>query len=128
MGLVDTDVMVDILRGYLPAREWLVSLKDEVLLIPGFVAMELVQGCRDQDEQRRMYALLLGRSILWPDAHTCNVAFVFFGSRKLRHGIGMIDALIGQLAVDLALPLNTFNQKHYAAIPDLVTVQPYARS
>jgi hypothetical protein len=39
----------------------------------------------------------------------------------------MIEALVGQMAVALGLPLHTFNQKHYAAIPGVTTVQPYAK-
>jgi predicted nucleic acid-binding protein len=41
--------------------------------------------------------------------------------------LGIINALIGQLALSLDLPLYTFNQEHYAAIPRLQVVQPYSR-
>jgi len=50
-----------------------------------------------------------------------------FASVSLSHNLGILDALIGQLAVSLNLPLHTFNDKHYAAIPNLKTAQPYAR-
>jgi len=43
MILLDTDVMVDILRGYEPAKEWLASVEE--IGVPGLVAMELIQGC-----------------------------------------------------------------------------------
>jgi predicted nucleic acid-binding protein len=47
MRLLDTDVMIDILRDYAPAIEWLSSLQDEEAPgLPGFVVMELVQGER----------------------------------------------------------------------------------
>ena len=39
----------------------------------------------------------------------------------------MLDALIGQMAVALHVPLHTFNQKHYLAIPHLTTIQPYEK-
>ncbi|MCS6846631.1 MAG: hypothetical protein RMN52_02825 [Anaerolineae bacterium] len=40
----------------------------------------------------------------------------------------MIDALIAQTAIALDMPLATFNQKHYAAVPQLKTFQPYRRA
>ena len=40
MVLLDTDVMIDILRGYPPALAWLRSLDDDVIALPGFVLME----------------------------------------------------------------------------------------
>lgn len=43
--LLDTDVMVDYLRGHVPARIWLASYAQPIAL-PGLVAMELLQGCR----------------------------------------------------------------------------------
>lgn len=36
--------------------------------------------------------------------------------------------MISETAVALGLPLHTFNQKHYSAIPSLNTVQPYGKS
>jgi predicted nucleic acid-binding protein len=50
-----------------------------------------------------------------------------FARYHLKHGIGILDTLIGQIAVDLDLPLHTFNQKHYSAIPSLKTIQPYRK-
>jgi hypothetical protein len=45
----------------------------------------------------------------------------------LSHGLGIIDALSGQLAVSLDLLLHTFNQKHYVTNPGLRMVQPYPK-
>jgi predicted nucleic acid-binding protein len=44
MVLVDTDVLVDCLRGTSPAKAWLQDASAEVLGIPGVVAMELIIG------------------------------------------------------------------------------------
>lgn len=41
--LLDTDVMVDFLRGYGPAVNWLTTTSSPIAL-PGLVAMELLQG------------------------------------------------------------------------------------
>ena len=54
MVLLDTDVMIDILRGYRPALAWLRSLDDDVIALTGFVVMELIQGCRTKKEQQSL--------------------------------------------------------------------------
>lgn len=50
-----------------------------------------------------------------------------FARYYLSHNLGIIDALIGQMAVSLDLPLHTFNQKHYETIPNLKLIQPYRK-
>jgi len=47
MLLLDTDIFVDIFRGFLPALHWFEGHdKDTELLVPGYVVMELLQGRR----------------------------------------------------------------------------------
>ncbi len=127
MLLLDTDVMIDLLRGYPPAVAWLDALDDD-LLLPGFVVMELIQGCTSKAEQRRLQRELAPYTVVWPSPEVCDAALAVFARYHLSHNLGIIDALIGQMAVALDTPLHTFNQKHYAAIPSLKTVQPYAKA
>lgn len=127
MILVDTDVMVDLLREYLPAVAWLNSLGEEEIILPGFVVMELVQGCRNKAEQEKVERILGAYSVAWPSPEMCDETLSVFARYHLSDGLGILDALIGQIAVALNLPLCTFNQKHYAAIPKLKTVQPYEK-
>ena len=54
MILLDTDIMIDVLRHYPPAVTWLESLGNEEILLPGFVVMELLQGCRNKAEQEQI--------------------------------------------------------------------------
>lgn len=128
MILLDTDVMIDFLRQYPPTVAWLDSVGEEEIVLSGFVVMELVQGCRNRIEQKKVEKELSSYSVRWSSAETCDKALSLFASRHLSHGLGILDVLIGQMAVDLNLPLYTFNQKHYAAIPKLKTVQPYKKS
>ena len=128
MLLIDTDVAVDLLREYPPALAWLDSLGDTELLLPGFVAMELIQGCRNKMEQDKLESQLGGYPVVWPSPAVCGEALSAFTQYHLSHGIGILDAPIGQMCASLDLPLCTFNQKHYAALPALRTLQPYPRS
>lgn len=43
--------MGDVLRRHQTSVLWLVSLGDEEIVVPGFVAMKLIQGCRNKSEQ-----------------------------------------------------------------------------
>jgi predicted nucleic acid-binding protein len=49
MILLDSDVMIDILRNYPPALEWFDALdENEEIALPGYVLMDLIQGCRNK--------------------------------------------------------------------------------
>jgi predicted nucleic acid-binding protein len=127
MILLDTDVMIDLLRQYPPALIWLGSLGEEEIILPGFVVMELIQGARNKVEQERIEKELRSYGIGWPSSEMCDEALSVFARYYLSHGLGILDALIGQMAVALDLPLYTFNRGHYEAIPNLRTMQPYEK-
>jgi len=65
---------VDLLRQYAPAVAWLNSLDDTEILLPGFVVMELIQGCRTQAEQRRLQKALAPYGVIWPPPDICDAA------------------------------------------------------
>ena len=128
MLLLDTDIMIDVLRRYPPALAWLTSLGMQQLALPGYVVMELIQGCRNKAEQDQLERALTAYQIVWPSAAACDAALASFSQHRLSHSLGIIDALIGHTAIELSAPLHTFNQKHYDPITGLTTVQPYART
>lgn len=128
MIILDSDVMIDLLRQYPPAVDWLRHLGEEELVLPGYVVMELIQGCSNKIEQSKLETTIEGIEIVWPLPDTCDDALSIFGQFHLSHGIGFLDALIGQMAISLDLPLHTFNRKHYSVIPNLETIQPYIKS
>jgi len=123
--LIDTDVMVDVLRGHPPAGSWLAGLGTAATALPGLVAMELLQGCRDLAEQRRLEGQLGRFTLIWPTEADCRRAYRDFATHRLARGLGLLDALIGQTAVGCGETLATFNVKHYSAVNGLITVQPY---
>lgn len=124
---LDTDILVDIFRGYLPALRWLRTLGDISLGIPGLAVMELMLGCRDSRQLRELQQRLAPYQVFWPTPSDCDRALADYGKRRLSHGIGVIDALIGECAVGLGVPLCTFNVRHFRAIAGLTTDQPYER-
>lgn len=128
MILLDSDVMIDLLRQYPPAMQWFDVLdEDEELALPGYVVMELIQGCRDKAEQERLQRTVAPYGIVWLSPGDCDRALEVFAQYHLSHGAGVLDVLIGQTAVALGVPLHTFNQKHYRFMGELQTIQPYEK-
>lgn len=122
--IFDSDILVDSLRIFPPAVLWLNSLEDDEIFLAGFVVMELIQGCKNKTEQEKVKKEIGKYKIIWPNPKVCNEALHTFSKCHFSHGIGILDSLIGHLALEMKLPLYTFNLKHYAAIQNLKTVQP----
>jgi predicted nucleic acid-binding protein len=128
MILLDSDVMIDLLRQYPPAMQWFDALdEDEEIALSGYVVMELIQGCRNEVEQERLQRALVPYGVVWPSPVDCDKALEVFRQYHLSHSAGLLDVLIGQTAVALSVPLYTFNQKHYRFLAELQTVQPYEK-
>jgi hypothetical protein len=127
--LLDTDIMVDLIRNYPPGLAWLDGIwaGGEKVSLPGFVVMELVQGCRNAEEIKKIEKEVQHYSVRWPSRATCKRALYAYTRYHLSHGLGMIDSLVGQIAENQRLPLCTFNKKHFEAIFRITTVQPYKR-
>jgi predicted nucleic acid-binding protein len=123
--LLDTDVLVDILRGFPPAVSWLANQGVQPIALPGLVAMEVLQGCRNQQEQTKIEAFLRQYPLLWPTAVDCENAYRDFAAYRLSHSVGIMDSLIAHTAIGSQDTLATFNIKHFKAFPNLNTLQPY---
>ena len=126
MIIVDTDIVIDFLRQHPPAVVWISSVTEPVCL-PGIVAMELYQGCQNRREVQELRRQIQPFAVLWPDEAAANAALANFMSSRLTHAVGILDELIAATALTHQLPLHTFNTKHFAAIPGLKIIQPYAR-
>ncbi len=128
MILLDSDVLIDLLRNYPPAMDWFDALdEDEEVALSGYVVMELIQGCRNRMEQERLQRELATYGVEWLSPKDCHRALDVFTRYRLSHHAGLLDVLIGQTAVTLDAPLHTFNQRHYSFIPGMRTVQPYPK-
>jgi len=57
MYLLDTDVLIDIQRGHIPAIAWFAKLS-EVPSVPGFVVMELIQDSQNKQQVRKVLQLV----------------------------------------------------------------------
>jgi len=81
----------------------------------------------DTDVLVDLLRVLAPHRIVWPAHRDYDRVLADFGVERVASKIGILDTLIGETAVGLGLPVNTFNVRHFRTIPGLVTLQPYAR-
>jgi predicted nucleic acid-binding protein len=126
--LLDSDVIIDLLREHPPALEWFDLLPDnEILIVSGYVVLELIQGFNNRNDLEKVQKTIKHFVIFWLPPDECNKVLDLYSEYKLSHNIGLLDVLIGQTALYLNVALYTFNQKHYGIIPNLETIQPYTK-
>jgi len=98
------------------------------MALPGFVVMELIQGCRNKIELEKLQRDLAMYKTVWLEPDECAKALDIFSQNYLNHNAGLIDVLVGMTGVSLGVPLHTFNVKHYHFIPGLKTIKPYVKT
>lgn len=126
MTLVDTDVLVDFIRGHAPGLAWFRSVSP-LPAIPGVVIMELIQGARNRQEVSRIEKFVLPFPRAWPTEAECELALSEFVRLRLSHGVGLLDAVIASIAASRSATLYTFNGKHFMHFAGLQTSEPYTR-
>ena len=125
MILVDTDILVDLLRGENGTGQLLSKIaSDESLAVSIVTKMELVVGCRNKTEIANV-ADLLGRFDVIPiNEPSSQRAAALLEEFRLSHGLLIPDALIAATAVTRDLALLTKNRKHFSFIPGLELAAP----
>ena len=127
-AILDTDVLVDVLRARPEALAWLESQPAAALGIPVITWMELIQGARDRGEQERIVSRLSAHSIVHIESGDPQLASAWFATYWLSHKVGILDCLIAAIAVRVGAPLYTFNTAHFRVIPGLDVRSPYQRA
>jgi predicted nucleic acid-binding protein len=116
--LVDSDVLVDFLRGRTEAVAWVREHQAELAVSPITVA-ELYVGARSPAEEERLEAFLA----LFPEATIGRREAREAGSLRRRfgpsHGVGLADALVAATALSQGLTVATLNVKHFPMLPGL---------
>ncbi|MGH2785589.1 MAG: type II toxin-antitoxin system VapC family toxin [Actinomycetota bacterium] len=111
-AVLDTTVLIDILRGHPAAVDYVLDLED-VACCSEVTRVEVVRGLRSEE---RRSAERLFRQLRWaPVDEGISRAAGEFGRRLRRShvGIGVADLIIAATAEHLDLPLATTNVKHF---------------
>lgn len=122
--LIDTDVLIEYLRGRSEAVEYLEGLTSDLYLSVISVA-ELFAGIKGNEEANSLEQLLQAFVILPVTEKTARLGGLYRRKYRPSHGIGLADALIAATAEESGADLVTFNQRHFPMLSG-VTV-PYER-
>ena len=118
--LIDSDVLIDILRGNDRATEYLLRTRRvEAVLSVAPVRTEVLGGVRQEDVRRTMDILGL---VQWMDV-TVELADMAAGltrrHRPAHSGIGIVDYLLAAAAVAVDGVVATRNTRHFPMVPGL---------
>jgi hypothetical protein len=122
--LVDTDVLVEYLRGSERAVGFLEGLEGE-LLISAITVAELFSGTRDTEERDALEQFLLAFQVVPIAEELAKEGGVLRRKYHASHGLGLADALIAATAIKESAQLITFNRRHFPMVQNLKV--PYAR-
>ncbi|MGE0131806.1 MAG: type II toxin-antitoxin system VapC family toxin [Blastocatellales bacterium] len=123
--LLDTDILIDLLRGYAQARVYFKQIEAGVIAaaVSAITVVELASGkMSGQNEEARVRNLLGLLEILDLDFDTAWRA----GEIRRRHQTPFADAVIAATAIQQGFPLATKNLRHFQLITGLTTQQPYS--
>ena len=123
--LLDTDILIDFLRGRGEARAFLgrYEAAAEPPVISVVSVTELWAGMR-QGEERATGALLSALRKIPLSEEIALAAGNMLRTCRRSHGIELGDALIASTAVELGATLITRNVKHYP-MPAVTVLRPY---
>jgi predicted nucleic acid-binding protein len=119
--IFDTDVLVWYLRGFDKARRFIENVPHERRALSSLTFMELLQGCRNQQEGRQAKAFISENIslVIHPDEIISRRAIALLEHHAFSHGLRVVDAVIAASALETASSLATANVKHYRVIAPL---------
>ncbi|AHE97674.1 type II toxin-antitoxin system VapC family toxin [Thioalkalivibrio paradoxus] len=122
--LLDTDVLIDYLRGVPEAVTYLESRK-EVFLISAVTVGELYAGVREGRERKALDAFMGAFEIVVLDASLAERGGLLRRDYGKSHGTGLADALIAASAERQEAVLVTLNRKHFPMLREVLV--PYEK-
>ena len=125
--LLDTTVLIDLLRGHAGAAEFIdtVVVSRTPLFVSAISVMELFVGCRNKDEIKKARQLVASFALLHLYPAESRRACELVLSYSKSHGLAIPDALIAATALVQDLDLVSDNVRHFEMITDLRVRRPY---
>ena len=118
--IIDTDILIDIARGDVSATSAVQALQQTFSIAIGSVTeMELIVGCRNKEELRKLDELLQLFQIVKLTSRISEIAVALLRRYRLSHGLLIPDALIAATSLAQNLAFITKNQRDYRFIAGL---------
>jgi len=116
--LVDTDVMVDFLRGH-PKAITLLQTTSTRIVLSSISVGELYTGVRGDDELSNLDDLISLFRVIPVTSDLAKAGGLLKNKYAKSHGVGLADAIIAATAIAEAAALTTLNTKHYPMLKGL---------
>lgn len=122
--MIDTDVIIDYLRGKSDAVAYIEGLANP-LLISVITVAELYSGVREGDERKALGSFVSAFELVAVTNDMAVKGGLFCRDYRKSHNVGLADAIIAATAEAKGATLVTLNDKHF---PMLASVHvPYIK-
>jgi predicted nucleic acid-binding protein len=124
--IIDTDIVVDYLRGSDAARDWLAGLGRRDRAVSVVTHMELLEGCRSKAERAEVRRLLVAEfgNVHGLSTAIGETALALMERYRPAIDLRMADALIAATCLVQQDRLATGNVKHFEGVAGLRVVLP----
>jgi predicted nucleic acid-binding protein len=118
LTVIDTTVIIDILRGHQPAIDWATSV-DRRLVASEVTRIEVMRGLRSHERGAAERAFAAFRWLDVTESIARRAGDLGRRWRRSHRSIGLADLVIASTAIDLDAELATSNVRHYPMFPQL---------
>jgi predicted nucleic acid-binding protein len=116
--LLDTDVLVDFLRGHKKAVA-LVNKHSARIILSSIVVAELYAGVKGDAEQSALENFVSLFRVVPVSADIAKAGGLYKRDYSQSHGVGLADAILAATAEAEHAELKTLNRKHYPMLKGL---------
>jgi predicted nucleic acid-binding protein len=122
-ALVDSSIIIDMLRGYPAAKRW--AEEGHIVAISRATWFELIEGTRNLQGQRAALDVIQRFVLIEFSQEIVEQAAALMLKWRLSHNIDAFDCLIAATAETQKLPLLTRNLKHFRPLIGELARTPY---
>ena len=116
--LLDTDVLVDFLRGHVKAVAFINAHSDRIILSAVVVA-ELFAGAKGSTEEGSLEEFVSLFRVVPVNVEIAKAGGLYKSKFGKSHGVGLADAILAATAEAENAELKTLNTKHYPMLRGL---------
>jgi predicted nucleic acid-binding protein len=116
--ILDTDVMIDFIKGHPKAINLFDTFQDPVVL-PSVVVAELYAGAKGDKEIQLLDRVIAVQRIVDLSKEIAKTAGLYRMKYGKSHGVGLFDAVVAATVQSEDADLKTLNVKHYPMIEGL---------
>jgi predicted nucleic acid-binding protein len=123
--LIDTDVLIDYLRGQADSVNYLEGLTDP-LLMSVITLAELYAGVREGEERSKLEEFVKAFELVPVSSEIAQKGGLFRRDYIKKFNVGLADALIAATAESQQATLITLNRKHFPMLDEVFV--PYQKT